>query len=101
MKIKEAYRQYGGKAAMKNLCDGIAKKFGIVVIADEVVNEENPKDNYLCVYFEFKDTDSRKFEDARMEVIMALLKKGLTLSYECNGDGRLGVIMTYRVIYSI
>ncbi len=101
MKIKEGYKQFGGKRKFKALCDTVAKKYGIVVLADECVNEEDPTESQLCVYFEFSASkDWHKFEDARMDVINGLLPKGLTLQYTCNGDGNIGAIMLYEVIYS-
>lgn len=99
MKIKEAYEQFGGKDELVSLCDTIAKTHGIIVTADEVVDEENPSDNYLCIYFEYRDKDAPNFASAADAVLTALEKRGLTMNYECNGDGSVGIIRTYRVGY--
>ena len=100
MKIREAYKAYGGKRALDGMCSAVAKKYGISVVAGGVVDEENPKSNFLTIQFEYKGTDenAKKFLLALDTVNRRLMKKGLGLQHECNGDGSIGIIRSYRVI---
>lgn len=100
MNIRAAYKAYGGKKALDKMCNAVAKKYGISVVAVGVVNEEDPKNNFLTIQFEYKGTDenAKKFLLALDTVGRRLLRKGLGIQHECNGDGNIGIIRSYRVI---
>lgn len=44
MKIREAYKAYGGKRALDKMCNAVVKKYGISVVAGGVVDEEDPQE---------------------------------------------------------
>lgn len=100
MKIREAYKTYGGKKALDKMCNAVAKKYGISVVATGVVDEEDPKSNFLTIQFEYSGSDEgrKKFLLALDTVNRRLMRKGLELQHECNGDGSIGIIRSYRVI---
>lgn len=100
MKIREAYKAYGNKKSLDKFCEGVAKRHGITVVPAGVVDEENPSDNYLTIYFEYKGNDdgAANFIRAIDEVSRKLATRGLALSHECNGDGSIGIIQSYRVV---
>jgi hypothetical protein len=92
----------GGKAKLDAVCAAAASRFGVGVYADKEVEEENPRNNSLEVVFEYPWRKAKDFEAARASVINALLKRGMTIEYECNGDGNdcnggTTIVIVYKV----
>lgn len=71
--------------------------YGVRVYASKCEDEENPKDNFLNIVFEYKAEYSKEVKEIKLLLDYFLKVFSLELQYECNGDGENGILMSYRV----
>ena len=92
-----------GKQKFQSMLDRICKNHNVMRVEAGEMTDENEKEFAAYVLFEYDSSVEkcgaayRNFEEARLDVICFLQVFGLTLAYECNGDGD-GILMSYRIV---